>query len=314
MTTTAPSTATVAAVRGFSRFYTRHIGALQDHLLGTDCSLAEARVLFELAHHGDTTAKQLGEELGIDPGYMSRILARLRERSLISQVRSAQDGRQRILKLTAAGRKTFATLDRRSHDQIQEMLEPLWPEERARLVGSMQTIQQLLGKPAAPNDTPLILRPLQSGDLGWLIERHGILYREAHGWGEEFEAQVARILADFVDNYSHKEARSWIVERDGERLGSAFVSKETGTVAHLRLLLVEPRARGMGIGTRLVDECVRFARQAGYQRMLLLTNSAFTEARRLYERVGFEIVDDGRYRDRCHKFANEAWEMALAGG
>jgi DNA-binding MarR family transcriptional regulator/GNAT superfamily N-acetyltransferase len=300
----------VEAVRRFNRFYTQQIGVLTDKLLSSDFSLTEARVIYELAHHESTTASVLGGELGLDAGYLSRIVRSFAARGLIDRQPSPEDGRQSLLRLTEQGRQAFAVLNARSHSQIEAMLAALPPHDQGRLAEARETIEQLLGaRPAARMS--YILRPHQPGDMGWVVYRHGVLYNQEYSGDEQFEALVASIVAGFIQNYDPKYERCWIAEMDGEIVGSVFVVKHSATVAKLRLLLVEPRARGLGIGTRLVSECIRFARQAGYQSMTLWTNSVLLAARQIYQRAGFRLVKEEPHHSYGHDLVGETWELAL---
>ena len=285
----------VAAVRRFNRFYTRQIGVLDEHLLHSELSLTEVRVLYELAHREQPTATALRKELGLDAGYLSRILAEFERRGLIKRVASETDGRQSVLALTAAGKRAFATLDERSEGEVRAMLGRLPAGKQRRLVDAMGDIERALGE--GPEDPapkpPYLLRPHRPGDLGWVVHRHGVLYAQEQGWDDRFEALVARVAADFIDRFDPRRERCWIAEREGEIVGSVCLVQRSKTVAQLRLLLVEPSARGLGIGGRLVEECVRFARQVGYRKIMLWTNAVLMPARRLYARVGFELVKQG---------------------
>jgi DNA-binding MarR family transcriptional regulator/GNAT superfamily N-acetyltransferase len=283
--------ARIEAVRRFSRFYTRQIGVLREDLLGSPYSLTEGRVIYELAHHEETTATQLGQELDLDAGYMSRILRSLRRRGLVAKRRSEADRRQQLLALTEEGQAAFAELNAGSRNQIEGMLSELSEAEQAQLVESMGTIERLLG--ARPEQrVPYILRPHQSGDMGWIVQRHGVLYRKEYGWDDGFEALVAEIVAAFIRRHDPSCERCWIAEKDGENVGSVALVRhaEREGVAQLRLLLVEPKARGLGIGRRLVQECTRFARQCGYHTITLWTDSELHAARRLYEAEGYTLV------------------------
>jgi DNA-binding MarR family transcriptional regulator/GNAT superfamily N-acetyltransferase len=300
----------VEAVRRFNRFYTKQIGVLHEGLLGSEFSLTEVRVLYELAHREQPTAALLSRELGLDPGYLSRILRGFARRGLTAKSRSASDGRQSLLSLTARGRKAFAPLDRRSHNEVEEMLGRLSPEDRQRAVRAMQALETLLGSgPEA--GVPYLLRPHQSGDMGWIIHRHGVLYAEEYGWDETFEALVAEIAATFIRHLDPKRERCWIAEREGEIVGSVFLVAQSETVAKLRLMYVEPRARGLGIGSRLVEECVRFARRAGYRTITLWTNSVLVAARRIYQRAGFRLVREEPHHSFGHDLIGETWELPL---
>jgi DNA-binding MarR family transcriptional regulator/GNAT superfamily N-acetyltransferase len=301
----------IDAVRGFNRFYTRQIGVLREGLLQSPFSLAEVRVLYEIANHQRPAASELCQELGLDPGYLSRILGKLGQRWLVSKSASPSDGRQSLLQLTAKGKKTFAALDARQRTEIAAMLRPLPPAGRSRLVQAMHTIETLLGARAEPR-TPYILRAHQPGDMGWVAHRHGVLYAQEYGYDERFEALVAEITAKFIQHFDPKRERCWMAEKDGEIVGSVFLVKKSKTVAKLRLLLVEPSARGLGIGKRLVDECIRFARQGGYEKMVLWTQSELPAARHIYEQAGFRLVQEKPHsswgRDNL---VSEIWEMKL---
>jgi DNA-binding MarR family transcriptional regulator/GNAT superfamily N-acetyltransferase len=300
----------VEAIRRFNRFYTRQIGVLDEGLLQSPFSLAEARVLYELAHRATSTAAELRRDLGLDPGYLSRILGRLRRGGLAQRKTSTADGRQGLLSLTARGRRAFATLDGRSRAQVAALLGRLSPPGQGQMVVAMGAIERLLGAPTARKE-PYLLRPHQPGDMGWVVHRHGALYAQEYGWDETFEALVASIVAGFIQRYDPRRERCWIAEKDGEVVGSVFLVKRTKTLAQLRLLLVEPQARGLGLGQRLVDECVRFARQAGYKKMMLWTNDVLHAARRIYERAGFRLVHQGKHRSFGHPLVEQTWELKL---
>ena len=302
--------ARVDAVRRFNRFYTRQIGVLQEGLLQSPFSLAEARVLYEVAHRDRPAAAELGKDLGLDAGYLSRILRGLRRRGLVDRRPSEADGRRSLLGLTRNGRAAFATLDERSRTEIGALLDPLPPRDQDRLVEAMRAIEELLGGAPRP-PASYLLRPHQPGDMGWVVHRHGVLYAQEYGWDETFEGLVAEIVARFVKRLDPRRERCWIAEVDGEAVGSVFLVKQSRTVARLRLMLVEPRARGMGIGKRLVDECIRFARQAGYRKITLWTNSVLLAARRLYTQAGFRLVDEEPYHGFGHDLVGETWELKL---
>jgi DNA-binding MarR family transcriptional regulator/N-acetylglutamate synthase-like GNAT family acetyltransferase len=300
----------VGEVRRFNRFWTRGIGVLREGYLESPFSLTEVRVLYELAHCEEATASELGKELGLDTGYLSRILRGFEERGLISRKPSETDGRRSLLRLTEEGQEAFAPLDARSREDVGAMLEALSAAEQDRLVGAMRTIEELLSARPEPR-VPYLLRPHEAGDMGWVVHRHGILYAREYGWDERFEALVARIVADFVDNYDPAKERCWIAERDGEIVGCVFVVKESDTVAKLRLLLVEPEARGLGLGTRLVEECVRFAGSRGYKKLTLWTNSLLDAALRIYEEQGFEIVEEEEHHSFGKDLIGQNWELKL---
>ena len=300
----------VEAVRRFNRFYTRQIGVLQEGLLKSQFSLAEARVIYELAHRETATATELGTELGLDAGYLSRILRSFNERGLIDRQPSETDSRQTILSLTEQGQAAFAMLNARSHNDIEAMLSKLSPSDRTRLIDAMHTVERLLEAPPE-HKAPYLLRPHQPGDMGWVVHRHGVLYDKEYGWDERFEALVASIVADFIQNFDPQKERCWIAEMDGETVGSVFIVKKSETVAKLRLLLVEPQARGLGLGTRLVKECIGFARQAGYQKITLWTNSVLVAARHIYAKAGFRMIESEPYHDFGHDLISETWELEL---
>lgn len=300
----------VGAVRRFNRFWTRRIGVLREGYLESPFSLTEVRVLYELARSEEITASELGKELGLDAGYLSRILRGFQGRGLISQKPSKTDGRRSLLRLTEEGQETFAPLDARSREDVGAMLGALSAAEQARLIGAMRTVEELLGaQPEAK--VPFLLRPHEPGDMGWVVHRHGILYAREYGWDECFEALVARIVADFVDNFDPAKERCWIAESDRAILGCVFIVKESDTVAKLRLLLVEPEARDLGLGTRLVEECVRFARSRGYKKLTLWTNSVLDAARHIYEEKGFEIVEEEEHHSFGKYLVGQNWELKL---
>ena len=300
----------VESVRQFTRFYTRQIGLLEEALYKSPFSLTEIRVLYELANRMSPTATEISKDLGLDAGYLSRILRDFATRGLIRRKRSESDDRQSLLSLTAKGRKAFAPLNDRSNEEVQAMLSNLSGEQQQRLVRAMSTIQSLLG-PKGEDKVPYILRPHQAGDMGWVVYRHGVLYVQEYGVNERFEALIAEVVAQFIREFDARRDRCWIAERDGEIVGSVFLVKITERVAKLRLLLVEPSARGLGIGDRLVNECIRFARQAGYSKITLWTNSVLTAARNIYKKCGFTLIEsrpDDFFREGC---LSETWELKL---
>jgi DNA-binding MarR family transcriptional regulator/GNAT superfamily N-acetyltransferase len=300
----------VEAVRRFSRFYTKQIGLLQEKILRSPFSLAEARVIYELAHHEKTTATDLSNELGLDAGYLSRILRDFNKRGLIDKGPSEADGRKKYLRLSENGQAAFAGINTRSRREIEAKLSNLSPADRTRLVQAMQTVEDLLGA-KTENKVPYILRTHQPGDMGWVVHRHGILYAEEYAWDEQFEALVAEIVTGFIRNYDPKRERCWIAEMDGDSVGSVFLVKQSDSTAKLRLLLVEPKARGLGIGNRLVNECLKFARQVGYSRITLWTNSILTAARRIYQKAGFRLIDEQPHTSFGHDLIAETWELKL---
>lgn len=311
MTTLAPELeARIAAVRRFSRFYTRQLGLLQESLVHTRFSLTEARVLYELAHRDTVTASALAAELDLDHGYLSRILRRFAEDGLLARTRAPHDGRQHLISITAKGREAFAPLNQGSHDQVAAMLEKLAPTDQARVVGAMNTVETLLGASSAP--VPIVLRTHQPGDMGWVTSAHGALYAQECGWNIMFEALVAKITAEFIENFDAKRERCWIAERDGERVGSVFVVRKTHEIAKLRLLILDPRARGLKLGTRLVEECLRFAKTAGYSSMTLWTQSNLTAARAIYQRAGFRLAAQEPHHSFGVDLIGETWDIDLA--
>jgi DNA-binding MarR family transcriptional regulator/GNAT superfamily N-acetyltransferase len=300
----------IESVRRFNRFYTREIGAFHEGLLKSPFSLTEARVVYELAHREKTTATQLANELGLDAGYLSRILRGFKRRGLIARQGSQTDGRQNLLMLTEKGQGAFATINGRSRNEIGAMLQKLSPADQNRLVKAMHTVEGLLSAPPE-HKIPYLLRPHQPGDMGWVVHRHGVLYAEEYGWDEHFESLVAGIVAKFIEHENPKRERCWMAEMDGEIVGSVFLVQQSKTAAKLRLLLVEPRARGLGIGSRLVDECVRFARRAGYRKIKLWTNSVLWAARHIYEKAGFRPIREESHHSFGHDLIGETWELGL---
>lgn len=302
----------IASVRRFNRFYTQKIGVLDEGLLHSQFSLAEARVLYELAHRDRPTASEIARDLHLDPGYLSRMLRGFRRRGLIDRAPAGGDGRRRHLSLTAAGRAAFAPLDKRSRQEIGALIDTLSDAAQARLVGAMHMIEQLLA-PAAPAE-PFVLRSHRSGDMGWIVSRHGALYAEEYGWDERFEAMVAEISAGFLAHFDGCRERCWIAEQDGERVGSVALVTEAAVTARLRLLLVEPPARGSGLGRRLVAECLGFARQAGFRKIVLSTFNVLVAARRIYEAAGFRLASEKPQHRFGHDLVEEVWQLDLSAG
>ena len=300
------------AVRHFNRFYTREIGVLEEKFLHSPFSLAEGRVIYELAKRAPLTATTLGQNLRLDAGYLSRLVRGLKGRGLIDTRASETDGRQRFLSLTAKGRRAFAQLDAASRTEIGTLLDRVPPDQRPRLVGAMQAIETLLGAAPSPQ-LPYILRPHQPGDMGWIVHRQALLYAQEYGWSGEYEALIARITADFIEHFDPKRERCWVAERDGEIVGSVFAVRdpERDGVAKLRLLYVEPSVRGLGIGTRLVQEVTRFARQAGYHTLTLWTNSVLVSARRIYEAEGYTLVSEQPHHSFGRDLVGQTWERRL---
>lgn len=300
----------IAAVRAFTRFYTRKIGVLDQHLLKSPFSLSEARVLYELAHHDDLTAKGIGTELGLDPGYLSRLIQNFAENGLLSRKPLASDRRQYRLGLTAKGRQAFARLDQSSQEDVAAMLAPLPPDEGGRLTAAMATIEELL-EGRKRERTSFLLRSHRVGDIGWVISRHGIVYAQEYGWDISFEALVAEIAAQFIKFHDPAREHCWIAEIAGEPVGSVFLVKGSDEVAKLRLLLVEQKARGLGVGRALVEQCIRFAREAGYASITLWTQSILTAARNIYQQAGFRRVAEEKHHSFGVDLIGETWEMAL---
>jgi DNA-binding MarR family transcriptional regulator/N-acetylglutamate synthase-like GNAT family acetyltransferase len=300
----------IHTVRRFNRFYTRQIGLLHEGLAGSAFPLTEARVLYELAHRERPTATDLCRDLGLDAGYLSRILRSFEHRGLVQKTRSATDGRRSHLSLTARGEKAFAPLDARSHADAGAMLRSLAPPQQAKVVAAMRTIEALLHRDAG-RPAPYVVRQHRPGDMGAVIRLHGMIYTREYGWDHTFEALVARIAARFIERHDPARERCWIAEQDGEVVGSVFLVKKSRTVGQLRLMIVDPRARGLGIGARLVDECLRFARRAGYRKVTLWTNSVLLAARHLYARAGFRLVHEERHRSFGKDLIGETWERVL---
>jgi DNA-binding MarR family transcriptional regulator/N-acetylglutamate synthase-like GNAT family acetyltransferase len=301
----------VEAVRRFNRFYTRRIGALRPRVYGSRFSLAEVRVLYELAHaEGAPTASDLQRALDLDAGYLSRILRAFDAQGYVRKTRSETDGRNFHLALTAAGRKAFAPLERASREHVSELLAPVGADARRRMVESMATIETVLASEPRPA-TPYVLRPHRPGDIGWVVSRHGALYAQEYGWDETFEALVAQIAARFIVHFDARRERCWIAERDGQNVGAVFVVRKSARVAQLRLLIVEPSARGSGIGRRLVAECIAFARNAGYRTMMLWTNGGLDAARHLYEQAGFRLLHEERHRSFGKDLVGQTFELTL---
>jgi DNA-binding MarR family transcriptional regulator/N-acetylglutamate synthase-like GNAT family acetyltransferase len=299
----------VGVIRAFNRFYTRKIGVMNGSA-SSPFSLAEARVLYELAHREQPTATDIHRELGLDAGYVSRILREFERRKLVTRERSQTDERQKFLSLTAKGRRAFAPLDERSNRDVAAILEQLSPAARKQLVDSAQTIRSLLGDKPGPKALYL-LRQHQPGDMGWIVHRQAILYADEYGWDGTYEALAAEIVAHFIKNYDPRRERCWIAEKDGAMVGAVFVAKASDEVAKLRLLHVEPSVRGLGIGKRLVEECIRFARQAGYQKITLWTQSLLHAARRIYEQAGFRVVHKEQHHSFGKDLTAETWELDL---
>ncbi|HEX7053395.1 MAG TPA: helix-turn-helix domain-containing GNAT family N-acetyltransferase [Burkholderiales bacterium] len=301
----------VEAIRAFNRFYTRRIGVLKPAMVGSPYTLPEARVLYALGRDGESTATALGRELSLDLGYLSRLLQGLKRRGLLRTRRAAHDARRQRLTLTARGRRAFTLLDTRSRDEMAAMIAPLGGAARERLVSAMRTVQSLLE--GAPAQAEVRLRGHRPGDMGWVVERHAVNYHAEYGWGAPFEALVAGIVKQFLEQLDPQREACWIAERDGERVGSVFLVKDAKQgQARLRLLLVEPSARGLGLGRRLVEQCIAFAREKGYRRIVLWTHAHLHAARAIYRKAGFRKLP----RSEAHttfgpRAVSEFWEMDL---
>lgn len=300
----------IEAVRRFTRFYTRRIGVLEEGLLGSDLSLPETRLVYELAQHQAPTVGLLAAELGLDTGYLSRLASGLERRGLVVKRSSPSDGRQILLTLSDRGREIFSRLDAQSSREVGAMLAHLTEPERRQLAAALATATHLLGarQEARPSWE---LRSHRPGDMGWIVHRHGVLYADAYGWDESFEALVAGIVSAFIRDFDARRERCWIAELNGESVGSVFLTRGDDETARLRLLYVEPHARGRGIGEQLVEECLTFGRQAGYRRVTLWTNDILVAARRIYERAGFTLVKAEPHRSFGHDLIGETWERPL---
>ena len=302
----------IAAFRRFNRFYTQKIGVLEKGYLQSPFSLAEARVLYELAHRGETTASEISANLGLDMGYLSRILAKLQAEQLIRRAPAEQDARQRLIQVTPKGKKAVGALDSRSEQQAASLLTGLTDPQKAGVLQAMSQIESTLGDPPAVSE-PYLIRTHRTGDLSWIAYRHAVLYSQEYGWHQGFEALVLEIVAGFLKNYDSTSERCWVAERSGEFLGCVSLVKRSKRVAQLRLLLVEPAARGLGIGRRLVEECIRFTREAGYKKIVLWTQDNLTAARTIYQKTGFQLVATDSHEDFGPRVTSETWEMALSG-
>lgn len=307
MTETPVAPAIIEAVRDFTRFYTAEVGLLDESLLESPFSLTEARVLYELAHNEGTSATNLVERLRLDAGYLSRVLARLDRQGLLARRRAADDGRRAELWLTAAGRAAFTALDSASISRWTHELAGLALADQERLLEALHTVRSLLG----PRSAAVTLRTPRPGDMGWVIHRHGRLYALEYGWDQSFEALVAQIVAQFMEHFVPGREAAWLAELDGVVVGSVFLVRVDDEIAKLRLLYVEPSARGAGVGQRLVDECIRFARTAGYRKIVLWTNSVLTAARRLYQRNGFVLTGSEVHESFGTTLTGESWERSV---
>jgi DNA-binding MarR family transcriptional regulator/GNAT superfamily N-acetyltransferase len=304
----------IAAVRGFNRFYTRQIGVLRKTFLDSPYSLGEARVLYEIASGRSPTASDIGRALDLDAGYLSRVLRNFERRGLIERKAAPNDARQSHLSLSARGRKAYAPLEQRSQRSVGAMLGKLKPEDQARLLAAMNTIETLLGGAAAAQPQPqrrYILRAPRPGDYGWIVKRHAELYAQDYQWTEPFEGLCAQIVADFANKTDQSGERCWIAEMDGENAGCVFLARDSAAVARLRLLLVDPKARGLGLGARLVDECIRYARGAGYKKITLWTHAVLTAARHIYQKSGFTLTRSEPRQSWGQPVVSEHWDLEL---
>ncbi|MBT2321493.1 bifunctional helix-turn-helix transcriptional regulator/GNAT family N-acetyltransferase [Variovorax paradoxus] len=304
--------AAVKAVRQFNRFYTRRIGAL-DPYLGSEMSLTDVRVLYELAHRETAVASEIGKDLGLDGGYLSRILRRFEAAGWLTRETHPKDARQSLLRLTEAGHAAFAPLQQKSRDEARVLLSPLSTPQQRQLIDAMHTVQALI-EPAAnalPRPRTAVLRDPGPGDIGWVVQQHGEIYAREYGWNSEFEALVAEIAAQFLRKFQPEWERCWIAELDGERVGAVFLMRKSATVAQLRLLILAPQARGLGLGARLTDECIAFARQKGYRKMVLWTNSCLEAARGIYAARAFKLVKSEPYEGFGQQLVGETWELKL---
>jgi len=300
----------VRAMRRFSRFYTARIGALREGLNDGPFNLTEGRIMYELTHRDGLTASELVRELGVDAGYLSRILAKLARQGLVERVRSAEDGRRQLLAATRAGRKAFAPVDRASQAELRTMLAKVAEPDQRRLLESMDVIERVLG--GHRERATYVLRPHRIGDMGWVVSRHGTLYAEEFGWNHEFEGLVAEIASKFIRDFDPVLERSVIAEKDGRPVGCAFVVRDSARVARLRMVLVEPETRGSGLGRMMVRECERFARETGYRKMTLWTHDVLVAARAIYASEGYRLVEEERYHKFGKDLVGETWEKALA--
>jgi DNA-binding MarR family transcriptional regulator/GNAT superfamily N-acetyltransferase len=304
----------VARVRGFNRFYTRQIGVLNEGFLESPFSLTEVRVLYELSVRDNASATDLRRALGVDAGYLSRILRGFQRRGLIQKKTSVQDARRSHLSLSAKGRAEFGKLEARQRAEVERMLVGLAPTSRRQLLLRMESVERILTRDPTASRHTITLRHHRPGDIGWITHRQAVLYHQEYGWGERYEALIARIMAEFIENFDPRAERCWVAEQDGQIIGSIFCVRKSRTVAKLRLLYVEPSARGSGLGTRLVDECIAFARSRGYRTLTLWTNSVLHAARRIYERKGFVLVEQKPHRLFGRALIGQTWELDLTAG
>jgi DNA-binding MarR family transcriptional regulator/GNAT superfamily N-acetyltransferase len=307
-----PSHNVIDSIRRFNRFYTRQIGVLNAGFLDSPYSLTEVRILYELSSGSSSTVTELSRNLGIDLGYVSRIVSAFTRKGLITRKKSSRDGRAMTVTLSTKGRSVFRDLDRRQQQQIELLLKPVSPADQQTLLGALDSVEHLLGGHDSPRANAVTLRDRRPGDIGWIIHRQAVLYHQEYGWSEQYEAVISEILARFIQNFDPKCERSWIAERDKRIVGSIFCVRKSRTVAQLRLLYVEPSARGLGVGTQLVNECILFARAKGYRKLVLWTNSVLHSARRIYEAAGFKLIHEEAHdsfgKQRLHA---QTWELSL---
>ena len=301
----------VAEIRSFNRQYTKWVGALDRHHLGSDYSLVEVRVLYEIANHPNILARDIADQLELDAGYLSRILARFDRAGLIDRKTSVKDGRAVTLSLSVKGRNLFSELDKLAAERMSNAIAGLDEGQRARLTSAMGVVGQLINGPRSTASGEVVLREPRAGDYGWAVERHGVIYDAEFGWGPGFEGLVAELFGKFAQKHNPARERCWIAELNGERVGCVFVVEREPEVAQLRCLLVEPKARGHGVGSKLVNACVEFARSAGYRQMMLWTNKGLDSARKIYEAVGFRLVEEKAHRDFGPELIGQSWEMDL---
>jgi DNA-binding MarR family transcriptional regulator/GNAT superfamily N-acetyltransferase len=311
ITTVENADARIAAVRRFNRYYTRHIGVLRKTFLDSPYSLGEARVLYEIASQDSPTASEIARRLDLDAGYLSRVLRNFERRGLIRRRTSPKDGRQSHLTLTPRGKKSFMPLDARSQRATAAMLEKLKPTGQTRLVAAMATIETLLENQEPTPQRSYILRAPRPGDFGWIVKRNAELYAQDYGWVAPFEGVCAQIVADFVNKFDESREHCWIAESDGENVGAVMLANDGNGIARVRLLLVEPKARGLGIGARLVDELIRFARAAGYRKITLWTHSVLTAARHIYQKAGFKLMRSEEHQSWGRPVVSEHWDLEL---
>ncbi len=303
----------ISEIRAFNRFYTRQLGLLDQGLLGSEFTLTECRVLYELANRERCRASDIARDLGLDVGYLSRLLKKFERRHFIVRQRSVADGRQSWLRLTKRGRDAFSPLNRAAVSQVATMTRAIGPAEQHELIGAMQTIRRVLQPDdVEPSADPFTLRPLKTGDIGWITHRQGLLYAQEYGWDQTYEALVAEILAAFVKKFDPAFENAWVAERNGVVVGSVFLVRASAATARLRLLYVEPSARGLGIGRDLVSRCIEFARSKDYETLSLWTNDVLVSARRIYEAAGFRLTQEERHHSFGKDLVGQTWELSLA--